>query len=703
MSIYSPPTQNVAIFDTELFKTSDRSITQGEADKRYLRFPIAQGTETLQTIAVNGVATFNNNIDVNGLATFNGGLTTTDRAYQELNADPSWNDVNGYYGLSKDAYPALDPYSSGVKSVSTWNTRASSVDNQWLGIVWAAELGLFVAVATTGTGNRVMTSPDGITWTTRVSAVDNSWRSVVWAPELGLLVAVAFTGTNDRIMTSPDGIVWTSRITPTPDRDWGSLTWAPELGLFVAVANSATMTSPDGINWTEGSAVGANTWFSVTWAAELGLLVAVSLNGANNRVMTSPDGITWTGRTSASNNNWRGVTWSPELGLFAAVANSGTGNRVMTSPDGINWTSRTTPADNDWLGICWSAELGLFAAVAVTGTNRIMTSPDGINWTERTAPVANEWRSIVWAPELGIFAAVSQSGTNDRVMTSSLTGRPPTSYNVFDSSFNNIDSNGNWTLKSKSIFSDTNITIDPSNTLIVDGILDVSGNTILRGTLTFPDNKVQNSAFTGGTAGTYTNTNMTIDANGRISAISNGTVVSIPFAPRFANYANYQTATGVAYSQGTKIVCDGSWGNRDYIMIRVTAQGNWGDTGSGWQYYAATSGQLIFRPHFAPSGVWASLDPGVGTAIRYPSNTQSPSNAHVGNVGKAVYYTGNINNGNTNYFTLGGVNKQIQFGFQGPGITGGWEYTHLIEYIVHSTSGGTVSIEPGTGSNNILP
>jgi hypothetical protein len=32
-------------------------------------------------------------------------------------------------------------------------------------------------------------------------------------------------------------------------------------------------------------------------------------------------------------------------------------------------------------------------------------------------------------------------------MTSSLKGRPPTSYNVFDSSLNSIDEYGNWTLK----------------------------------------------------------------------------------------------------------------------------------------------------------------------------------------------------------------------------------------------------------------
>jgi hypothetical protein len=58
----------------------------------------------------------------------------------------------------------------------------------------------------------------------------------------------------------------------------------------------------------------------------------------------------------------------------------------------------------------------------------------------------NTWWSVCWSPELGIFVALAQSGTVDqKVMTSSLKGRPPTSYNVFDSSFNSIDESGKWT------------------------------------------------------------------------------------------------------------------------------------------------------------------------------------------------------------------------------------------------------------------
>jgi hypothetical protein len=61
---------------------------------------------------------------------------------------------------------------------------------------------LFVAVSTSGSGNRVMTSPDGITWTLRTSAADNQWNGVCWASDLGLFAAVASSGTGNRVMTS---------------------------------------------------------------------------------------------------------------------------------------------------------------------------------------------------------------------------------------------------------------------------------------------------------------------------------------------------------------------------------------------------------------------------------------------------------------------------------------------------------------------
>jgi hypothetical protein len=163
-------------------------------------------------------------------------------------------------------------------------------NNNYTGIAWSPELGLFCAVSSTGSLNRVMTSPDGINWTPRTTPNNNGYLGIAWSPELGLFCAVSATGSLDRVMTSPDGINWTPRTTPN-DNNYIGIAWSPELGLFCAVAVSGTL----------------------------------------DRAMTSPDGINWTPRTTPNDNYYRSVAWSPELGLFCAVSSTGSSNRVMHS------------------------------------------------------------------------------------------------------------------------------------------------------------------------------------------------------------------------------------------------------------------------------------------------------------------------------------------------------------------------------------
>lgn len=64
MTSYTPPIENVPIFDALLFRAGEETLTQAQADKRYLRYPIAQGAETLQAINVNGVASMNNAVNI---------------------------------------------------------------------------------------------------------------------------------------------------------------------------------------------------------------------------------------------------------------------------------------------------------------------------------------------------------------------------------------------------------------------------------------------------------------------------------------------------------------------------------------------------------------------------------------------------------------------------------------------------------------
>jgi hypothetical protein len=339
-----------------------------------------------------------------------------------------------------------------IVSISAGITRTTPANNTWTTIVWAPELSLFVAIGASGTGNRVMTSGDGVTWVSRTTPVDNEWSGLAWSKELSLFVAISNSGSGNRVMTSPDGITWVSRTTPA-DNNWATIVWAPELSLFVAVGSSGignrVMTSQDGIRWTTRTTPATNLWYGLAWAPELRLFAAVAGAGSEsgNRVMTSPDGINWTTRTSPSDSNWVRIAWSPELRLFAAVNNDATSNGVMTSSDGIIWTLRTTPTVGH-RNITWASEIGMFLVACDSGTGtRLVTSSDGITWTARTTPVDNVFRSIAWAPQLGIFAMVSDSGTGNRVVSSTSV------YNGVD-----VTTNGLTTYSSK-ISGNDNLTI----------------------------------------------------------------------------------------------------------------------------------------------------------------------------------------------------------------------------------------------------
>jgi len=368
-------------------------------------------------------------------------------------------DIPGYYEVSgtpinNQFYPALNTSSFGVNAVSTWTLRTNPTNKEFRSIVWSPELGLFVTVSAAGTNDRVVVSPNGIDWSTRTTPADYFWRSICWSPEQGKFVAVSSTGTGNRCMTSTDASSWTLQTTPV-DNEWTCVVWAKELSLYVAVAQSGTgdrvMTSSDGVTWVARSTPADNRWRGICWSPELSLFVAVAESGLGNRIMTSNDGITWQIRNSPADLDYQSVCWSSELALFVAVAGTGSTGRVITSPDGITWTLRTSIL-NYWNSVVWSPQLRLFVAVSQDGGSgrRVMYSADGVSWSTGVVQTTNpSLNNVCWSPELGIFVAVGDGGTaTTRIVTSSLQGRPPTSFNVFDSSFNNINQIGLWNFQS---------------------------------------------------------------------------------------------------------------------------------------------------------------------------------------------------------------------------------------------------------------
>ena len=305
----------------------------------------------------------------------------------------------------------------------TWTLRTSPVDVVWSSVCYGTPggVGLFVAVGSYG-GTQIMTSPDGITWTLRTNAMIEYPTSVAWGTVNGVsqFMAVFDSGTGNRSMSSLDGITWSLVATPA-DNGWMSICYLPSgTGSFSAVASSGTgnrvMTYSvnGGIAWMIRTSAADNSWNSIAYGN--GKFVAVASSGTGNRVMTSPDGITWTIRTSAADNVWRSIAYGN--GLFVAVASTGTGNRVMTSPDGITWTIKTSAADNSWISIAYGN--GLFVAVAYTGTgNRVMTSVSIVAWKTQLSASDNDWTGIATNGTDLVAVAASGSTTGYYSMKSS--------------------------------------------------------------------------------------------------------------------------------------------------------------------------------------------------------------------------------------------------------------------------------------------
>jgi hypothetical protein len=153
----------------------------------------------------------------------------------------------------------------------------------------------------------------------------------------------------------------------------------------------------------------------------------------------------------------------------------------------------------------------------------------------------------------------------------------------------------------------------------------------------------QTSAYTGGTPGSYTNTNLTLDANGKISAISSGSGgVSNGFP--YAKYSarNITTSNIQSLWLNANGSPSGPWAQNSCFTIRLSASFSWNFTGSGSGNAlnnSTTTGYYDIYPYrFSPN--WCSRS----NAIRYGNLS---TNAINGNTSFGVVDTSTPDPGGT--------------------------------------------------------
>jgi hypothetical protein len=324
---------------------------------------------------------------------------------------------SGVYG------PIVDSVSANITPAPFVATGYPS-DQQWEAVTYGA--GKFVAVASSGDGNRVMTSTNGDYWTSRTSASDSNWQGITYADNQ--FVAVG----SNAVMTSPDGITWTSRT--VPNGEWQAITNCG--GLYVATAtwgSNYIMSSTDGIEWTVRTPSTAWSHDAVACSAEVPRFVSVSMfgrgwssangttgwstqnpgaivdirtiafgagrfswleystNSGNRYGAYSTNGVNWTNTASAPANQWKYITYGGNK--FIAVAEGGVNSRSAYSADGANWTLGSGVPNNSWQGVAYGA--GKYVAVANSGTgNRVMTSADGQSWESLSVSYFNAVQNL---------------------------------------------------------------------------------------------------------------------------------------------------------------------------------------------------------------------------------------------------------------------------------------------------------------------
>ena len=254
----------------------------------------------------------------------------------------------------------------------TWTSYSSTGANNWHSVCGEHPT-LLCAV---GDG-AVMISGNGTSWTAQTGGViANQWTSVVYSSSLHLFCAVSDNGTGNGVMTSPEGEHWTTRASAA-DLQWSSVCWSPSLPMFCAVAkdsvsSSSVMTSANGIAWVLQTSSTVAAWEGVCWSSSLNLFCAVG----SNYVMTSPNGVDWTARIISTDEYiWTSVAWSRIYQCFYAVTRTFADKGMSAySADGTTWYLRAVPILDDWVGVCaGNTESHVF--ISVSNHGRIITTP----------------------------------------------------------------------------------------------------------------------------------------------------------------------------------------------------------------------------------------------------------------------------------------------------------------------------------------
>jgi hypothetical protein len=352
---------------------------------------------------------------------------------------------NLFTPLLQPFYPSTNTISNTVLSSLTQVDSEPFASAQWRSIVWGRDR--FAVVGNTNEPAFCKFSTDGTNWSPSSTIIDSPlgdgnpggpMHSIVYSLELDLFVA---GGANNVILTSTDANTWTSRNYFAGGGTLTGAAWSPTENIFVMAESGIFYTSNDGESWTKRTSVelAGNGYDNfITWSKLLNKFIT-------SKNTTSIDGINWSGVQTAGAN---GIASADEIGLLVAGCYY-SADVVVSSDHGKTWVLVNFDGDfatRSTRGVVWCKDIGIIAAVTEDrytprSTQSFFYSRDGFTWY-KGPEVGQRQRCLAWSPELGLLVAPDRDSPS--IIRRSSLKTIPTIQNVFNSEYNSINEQGEW-------------------------------------------------------------------------------------------------------------------------------------------------------------------------------------------------------------------------------------------------------------------